>query len=88
MHSYNIMKETISISNLIAVAQNITINGRYFMISNTGAEPLYIDPKKTATTASFLIPPGTTLPIVFTCMGNLSVISNATGTSVSVMILE
>lgn len=84
----NIMKEVVSIANLVAVAQNIAINGRYCMISNTGAQPLYINPKTTATNTSFLIPAGTTLPIVLTCKGNLSVISNATGTSVSVMILE
>lgn len=83
-----VMKEVISINNLAAVAQNIAIKGRYFMISNTGNGPLYIDPKKTATANSFLIPAGTTLPMVFSCVGNLSVVSDAGGTSVSVMILE
>lgn len=83
-----VMKETISIATLVALAQNMAIKGRYFMISNTGTGPLYVDPKKTATTASFLIPAGVTLPMVFACRDNLSVISTAAGTSVSVMILE
>lgn len=87
MHT-RVMKEVISISNLVAVAQNIPVKGQDCMISNTGTGPLYIDPKKTATNASFLIPAGVTLPVILSCMGNLSVISSAGGTSVSVMILE
>jgi hypothetical protein len=77
-----------SIAGLVAAAQSIPINGRTFIISNTGAQPLYINPDGTATATSFLIPAGVTLPIVFSCLGNLSVISNATGTSVSVMYLD
>jgi hypothetical protein len=82
------MESIKTISGLVAAAQNIPINGKTFMISNSGAQPLYINPDGTATSASFLIPANTTLPIVFTCAGNLSVISNATGTTVSVMYLD
>lgn len=82
------MDEVKTITGLVAVAQNIPINARSFIISNTGAQPLYINPKGVATSSSFLIPAGVTLPIVFCCLDNLSVISNATGTSVSVMYLD
>lgn len=82
------MDEVKTITGLVATAQNMPINARTFIISNTGAQPLYINPKGTATTSSFLIPANTTLPIVFSCLDNLSVISNATGTNVSVMYLD
>lgn len=82
------MSETKTITGLVATAQNIPINGRTFIISNSGAQPLYINPNGTATSSSFLIPANTTLPIVFSCLGNLSVISNATGTTMSIMFLD
>lgn len=89
MFTNRVMKEVIAIASVVDTAQNIPINGRYCMISNTGTGPLYIDTKKTsAATTGFLIPASTTLPMELTCMGNLSVISTAAGTSVSVMILE
>ena len=76
-------------ANLVAVAQSIPVNGRPCMISNTGAQPLYFNPKTTATAANgFLVPAGQTLQLKFTVMGNLSVISNATGTSCAVLILD
>ena len=81
------MESTSAIASVVATAQDIAINGKPFMISNTGAQPLYINPTGTATSSSFLVPANTTLPIIFTCSGNLSVISNSTGTSVSVMLL-
>lgn len=59
------------------------------MISNTGAQPLYFNPTTTATAANgFLVPAGQTLQHKFTVKGNLSVISNATGTSCAVLILD
>lgn len=83
------MMEVSVISNLVAAAQNIPINGRPFMIANTGAQPAYINPATTATAANgFLIPANTTIPFKFTCNGNLSAISNATGTSVAVIFLD
>lgn len=71
-----------------ATAVNIPINGRNFMIANNGAQPAYIDPSSPATTGDFLIPANTVLPQVFTCLGNLSVISNVTGTTISIMYLD
>lgn len=82
------MESVKSVPGIVAVAQNIPINGRNFIISNSGAQPLYIKPDGVATANDFMIPANTTLPIVFTCLGNLSVISNATGTSVSIMYLD
>lgn len=81
--------EVITISNLVDVAQNIAIKNRVFMISNTGAQPIYFNPKETATAANgMLIPANTVFPMYFSCDENLSVISNATGSSVSVLILD
>lgn len=70
-------------------AKNIAINGRPFMIANTGAQPLYINPTVTATAANgFLIPAGVMPNVKMTVSGNLSVISNATGTSISVLFFD
>lgn len=67
----------------------IPIGNRVFMISNTGAQPLYINPKETATAANgFLVPAGQVFPQYFSCDGNLSVISNATGTTISILYLD
>ena len=83
------MTEVVVKSNLVATAQNIPINGRPFMIANTGAQPAYINPATTATAANgFLIPANTTIPLKFTCTGNLSVISNATGTNLAIIFLD
>lgn len=71
------------------VAVDIPIAGRPFMIANTGAQPLYINPAETATAANgFLIPAGTVLPIKMTVSGNLSAISNTTGTDVAVLYFD
>lgn len=77
------------IAAVVELAQDIAVNGRPVLISNTGAQPLYINPAATATAANgFLVPANTAFPLKFTCTGNLSVISNATGTSVAVIILD
>lgn len=77
------------IADLKDTAQDIATLGRPFMIANTGAQPLYINPAATATAANgFLIPAGTTPPFKMRVKGNLSVISNGTGTSVSVMYFD
>jgi len=74
---------------LVALATDIPINGRPCLISNTGAQPLYFHPTTTATTSNgFLVPAMTTLQIKITVKNNLSVISNATGTSIAVLILD
>lgn len=71
------------------VAVDIAVAGRPCMIANTGAQPLYINPAETATAANgFLIPAGTVLPIKLAVVGNLSVISNATGTSIAVLYFD
>jgi hypothetical protein len=66
----------------------IPINNRVFMIVNQGGQPLYIDPKNTATADSFMIPAGMAWPQFMSCDGDLSVISNATGTSVGILYLD
>ena len=71
------------------VAVDIAVAGRPFMIANTGAQPLYINPAETATAANgFLIPAGTVLPIKMAVSGNLSAISNTTGTNVAVIYFD
>jgi hypothetical protein len=81
--------EVIPIANIVAVAQDIAINNRVFMLSNTGAQPIYFNPKTTATAANgMLLPANTVFPMYFSCDGNLSVISNATGSSLAVLILD
>jgi len=82
-------KEVLVVGTLIATAQDIPINGRPCLISNTGAQPLYFHPNLTATALNgFLVPAMTQMITKFTVKNNLSVISNATGTSVAVLILD
>lgn len=79
------------VTGLVAAAQDVPINNRVFMISNTGAQPAYFLPKAkgVATAANgMLIPAGTVFPQYFSCDGNLSVISNATGTSLAILFLD
>jgi len=82
-------KEVIVVETLVATAQAIAVNGRPCLISNTGAQPLYFHPTTTATAANgFLVPAGVQMLTKFTVKNNLSVISNATGTSCAVLILD
>jgi len=89
-----VQAETVEVKTIVDTAQNFAVNGRPCMISNTGAQPAYINPGTTATAANgFLVAAGTTLPIKFTVSpninsGNLSVISNATGTTVAVIYFD
>ena len=72
-------------------AVDVNIGNRVFMISNTGAQPVYFLPKnKGAATAAnaMLVPAGTVFPQRFSCDGNLSVISNATGTTIAILFLD
>lgn len=81
--------DVLTISTVVATAQDIPINGRPFLISNTGAQPAYMHPSQTATALNgFLIPAMTQMQVRFTVKNSLSVISNATGTSVAVLILD
>jgi hypothetical protein len=81
--------EVIPIAALADTAQDVPINNRVFMISNTGAQPIYFNPKGVATAANgMLLPANTVFPMYFSCDGNLSVISNATGSSLAVLILD
>lgn len=76
---------------LVGAAVDIPINDRVFMVSNIGAEPAYIMPESqgaaTATTG-FIVPSNTVIPHIFSCHGNLSAISTATGTTLSIMFLD
>lgn len=89
-----VQAEAVEVKTIVDEAQDFALNGRPCMISNTGAQPAYINPATTATDANgFLLAAGTTLPIKFTVSpdvnsGNLSVISNATGTTVAVMYFD
>ncbi|MHB8916537.1 MAG: hypothetical protein ACYC4H_00805 [Desulfocucumaceae bacterium] len=89
-----VQAEAVEVKTIVDTAQSFALNGRPCMISNTGAQPCYINPGATATAANgFLVAAGTTLPIKFTVStdvnsGNLSVISNLTGTSVAVMYFD
>jgi hypothetical protein len=89
-----VQAEEVIIGTATDTAADITLNGRPCMIANTGAQPLYINPRETATDANgFLIPAGTVLPIKFTVSpdvnsGNLSIISNVTTTTYAIMIFD
>lgn len=86
------IKEIIPVTGLVAAAQNIPISGRKFMISNTGAQPAYFKEKTVdnvdCTAANgFLLPANTVFPQMLNAV-TLSVISNATGTTLAIMILD
>jgi hypothetical protein len=85
MKPYKIIKSIVKTAN--DTAADVKINYQTFFISNSGAQALYISAEGTATTNSFYIAAGTTIPIPFTCE-TLSILSNATTTTVSIMIVE
>lgn len=86
------IKEVIRVSTLVDTAQNIDIKLKKFLISNTGAQPMYfkekyIDSVDATAANGFLIPAGTVFPLLLTAE-TLSVVSNATGTTAAILILD
>lgn len=83
--------EVDAITGLADTAQDVPINNRVFMISNTGTEPAYFMPKNqgvATSTTGFLIPAGQVFPQYFSCDGNLSIISTASTTNISILYLD
>ena len=85
MRPYKIIKSISKTAN--ATAQDVKINYQTIFITNAGAQPLYIAAEETATTDSFCIAAGATIPVPFTCE-TLSILSNATTTIASIMIVD
>lgn len=83
--------DTVKNQALVDAAVDILVDDRVFMISNIGAQSAYIIPKAqgaaTATTG-FIIPANTVIPHIFSCHGSISAISNATGTTISILFLD
>ncbi|MFC3797901.1 hypothetical protein [Cohnella sp. GCM10012308] len=76
---------------LADTAQDIVIGGRVCLISNAGTQPAYIRPKAqgaASSTTGFMLAVGQSLPIFVSVDGTLSAISNATGTSLSILFLD
>lgn len=77
-------------SSLAGTAKDVSIKSKTFMLSNTGAQPMYFKEKNgVAATASnaMLCPANSVYPAILTA-DTLSVISNATGTSYAIMFLD
>lgn len=84
------VKDISADASLAGTAKDVTVSNRKFMLSNTGAQPMYFKEKDgVAATASnaMLCPANTVFPAILTA-GTLSVISNATGTSYAIMFLD
>ncbi|WP_041225788.1 MULTISPECIES: hypothetical protein [unclassified Dehalobacter] len=86
------IKDIIINSSLAGTEATVAIKSRKFMLSNTGAQPMYFKEKSVdnvAATASnaMLVPANTVFPQVLTAQ-TLSLISNVTGTSYAIMILD
>ncbi|OCZ54313.1 hypothetical protein [Dehalobacter sp. TeCB1] len=86
------IKEIINNAAITNSEATVAINCRKFMIANTGAQPLYFKEKaidSVAATAanSMLVPANTVFPQILTAQ-TLSLISNATGTSYAIMVLD
>lgn len=84
------LKEIIVNTDIKNAAVDVAIKGRKFMLHNTGAQPLYFKEKNGAaatTTNSDLCPAGSVYPIPMVA-DTLSLISNATGTSYAIQILD
>jgi hypothetical protein len=80
------IKEVI-IKSVAAEAVPVDINYRKFYIANTGAQPLYFDIKTATAETGMLVPANTVFPEMLTCE-DLSLISNVTGTTASILIIE
>lgn len=77
---------------LVAAVDNVPVKGRKFLLANTGAQPLYFKEKAfdgiDCTAANgMLVPANSVFPVNLTAM-MLSLISNATGTSYTIMYLD
>lgn len=84
------IKDISTDASLADTAKDVTVSSRKFMLSNTGAQPMYFKEKNgVAATASnaMLCPANTVFPVILTA-STLSVISNATGTSYAIMYLD
>lgn len=69
-------------------AQEVITGGRTFIIGNNGTHPLYINLKITATMLNgFVVPGNTNLPIPLTC-DRFSIISDPTGSYLTLMYLR
>jgi hypothetical protein len=87
---YKIVK--ISNKSLVDAEQVEDVAFNKIIIANTGAQPLYFKEKEidgiAATTSNtMIVPANTVFPVILTC-SDLSLISNATGTSVAIMYLD
>lgn len=70
-------------------AQTLTTLGQPFMLANTGAGTMYINPATTATSANgFPVLAGTVVPLKLHVKGDLSVIGTTTATSAAVMYFD
>ncbi|MDD4566149.1 MAG: hypothetical protein PHE79_11830 [Eubacteriales bacterium] len=84
------LKETIVNTDIKGTAVDVAIKGRKFMLHNTGAQPLYFKEKNgvaATTTNANICAAGTVYPIAMVA-DTLSLISNATGTSYTIQILD
>ena len=84
------IKDIYNNAALVATADTVNVGARKFMISNTGAQPLYFKEKNSVdalATNAMLCPANTVFPVVLTAT-TLSVVSNATGTSYTIMYLD
>lgn len=79
----------VSVYTVTNTAVPIHVNGRPFLIANSGSQSAYIHPKATATIGNgFLIQANTQIINKFTVDNDLSVISNATGTTITILWLS
>lgn len=84
-----VVKEIVGDFNVADTAVSKPVNGRAVLIQNSGAQPLYFNTETTATaTNGYLVPPNSIFPILITCDGDISLISNATGTTVQLLFVE
>lgn len=75
--------------SVLDTAVNKPVDGRAVLIQNTGAQPLYFNTETTATAANgYLVPANSIFPLLITCDGNISLISNATGTTAQLLFVK
>lgn len=77
-----------------SAAQTVSINGRAFVITNVGSNPLHIKPDGVVTSATGLtIPANTTYPVKMTVSpslnsGNLSLIASTGATTANIAFFD